>query len=286
MKSIPIRTLDSREEAVVAEGFSIRTLESILNGKDLMQERHRHDFFFIIVVERGRGDHEVDFMSYKVKDHSIFFLRPGQVHRLNLKASSTGYVIEFSRDYVYSHDKESNQLLRKASGKNFCQFGSSGFKKINSVLNSLFEEYETRQGGYREALRANMKLFFIQLIRQRKTMSSSSNKEKGYQQERLEEFLELVETQLTTNKQVRHYADAMNLSQYQLNAITKESLGKTSSEIIDEYVVLEAKRYLIATSNQVSQIAYQLGYDDASYFIRFFKKHTGHSPEAFRNNSK
>jgi AraC-like DNA-binding protein len=76
----------------------------------------------------------------------------------------------------------------------------------------------------------------------------------------------------------------LNLSNYQLNAITKTTLGKTCSEVIDEYIILESKRNLLATSNQVTQIAFHLGYEDVSYFIRFFKKHTGYSPEAFRNN--
>jgi AraC family transcriptional activator of pobA len=49
-------------------------------------------------------------------------------------------------------------------------------------------------------------------------------------------------------------------------------------------VILEAKRCLLATSNQVNQTAYRLGYEDVSYFIRFFKKQTGYSPEAFRNS--
>ncbi|MBL7932446.1 MAG: AraC family transcriptional regulator, partial [Bacteroidia bacterium] len=73
---------------------------------------------------------------------------------------------------------------------------------------------------------------------------------------------------------------------YQLNSITKSLLGKTCSEIINEQIILEARRYLLATSNQVNQIAYQLGYEDVSYFIRFFKKHTGHSPDSFRQNFK
>jgi AraC-like DNA-binding protein len=76
----------------------------------------------------------------------------------------------------------------------------------------------------------------------------------------------------------------MNLSSYQLNAITKKTLGKTCSQLINEYILLEAKRYLLATSEQVNQIADHLGYEDVSYFIRFFKKNTGHSPEAFRYN--
>ena len=103
-------------------------------------------------------------------------------------------------------------------------------------------------------------------------------------QERLDKFLELVEANVSTHKKVSEYADMLNLSAYQLNAITKRAVGKTSSDIIDEYIILESKRYLLATSNQVNQIAYQLGFDDVSYFIRFFRKHTGQTPDSFRNN--
>ena len=82
------------------------------------------------------------------------------------------------------------------------------------------------------------------------------------------------------------YAEMLHLSNYQLNAITKTTLNKTASELINEYMILEAKRNLLATSNLVNQIADDLGHEDVSYFIRFFKKHTGYSPEAFRQNFK
>ena len=67
----------------------------------------------------------------------------------------------------------------------------------------------------------------------------------------------------------------MNLSPYQLNEITKSSVGKTASELINEHIILETKRYLLATPNQVKEIADQLGYEDNSYFIRFFKNTPG-----------
>jgi AraC-like DNA-binding protein len=87
-------------------------------------------------------------------------------------------------------------------------------------------------------------------------------------------------------KNVSHYADLLSLSPYQLNAITKASVGKTASDLITEQIILEAKRYLLATPNQIKDVADHLGYEDVSYFIRFFKKHTGHSPDAFRRNFK
>jgi AraC-like DNA-binding protein len=74
----------------------------------------------------------------------------------------------------------------------------------------------------------------------------------------------------------------LNLSSYQLNAIAKAAVGKNVSELINDQIILEARRNLLATSNQVKEIADQLGYEDVSYFIRFFRKQTGYSPEAFR----
>ncbi len=98
--------------------------------------------------------------------------------------------------------------------------------------------------------------------------------------------MELLEKHIATNKQVANYTDMMNLSPYQLNEITKSSIGKTASEMINEHILLETKRYLLATPNQIKDIADQLGFEDPSYFIRFFKKHTGQSPQEFRNNFK
>jgi AraC-like DNA-binding protein len=91
---------------------------------------------------------------------------------------------------------------------------------------------------------------------------------------------------MATHKHVSQYAGMMNLSSYQLNAITRMTLGKSCSELINEFIILESKRSLLATSNQINQIAYQLGYEDVSYFIRFFKKHIGQTPEVFRTNHR
>jgi AraC family transcriptional regulator, transcriptional activator of pobA len=96
----------------------------------------------------------------------------------------------------------------------------------------------------------------------------------------------LLRTHITTQKQVSTYAGMLNLSVFQLNKITRETVDKPASELINEQIILEAKRYLLATSYQVKDIADQLGYEDISYFIRFYKKHTGITPEAFRKNSR
>ncbi|WP_281321838.1 helix-turn-helix domain-containing protein [Flavobacterium aestivum] len=287
MENIPIRHIhEIQKEPNLSGRFSIRDIQVLLEGKDMVQELHRHDFFYMLVLEKGSGYHEIDFTEYEICNHSVFLMRPGQVHQLTLKAGSTGYLIHFKTEFFYSQSKLSQQLLRKVSHINFCNLDDSGFKNLYTILASVFKEYCNKLEGYEEVIQSNLNIFFIELIRHRQNKKASATDNNPYAQEQLEKFLELLEANITQYKQVSQYADILNLSTYQLNAITKEVLGKTCSELINEHIILESKRSLLATSNQVNQIAYHLGYDDVSYFIRFFKKHTGHSPEAFRRNFK
>ena len=284
MKNIPVRHIKaSPSEMNFSEGFSIRDVQELLAGKDMVQELHRHDFFYILALKKGAGHHEIDFASYEVCNHSIFFMRPGQVHQHTLKAGSTGYLLAFSPHFYHPHDKASNQPLRKVSATNFYPLDANRFNKLFPLLTYIFQEYTDKEEGYGEVIKSNLGIFFIELVRQNSKVPSSTNAH-TYAQERLGEFLELLEKHIASHKQVAQYGEMLNLSPYQLNAITKATLGKTSSELINEHIILESKRYLLATSNQVNQIAYYLGYEDVSYFIRFFKKHTGYSPEAFRQH--
>lgn len=272
MDKIPIRHINAiYKEPDFSKSFSIRNIDGLLAGRDMVQELHRHDFFYVLALKKGSGDHEIDFTPYTIGDNSVFFMRPGQVHRLVLKAGSTGYLMQF-RDDIF---------LPKASTFNHYQLDDSGFQMVHMLLTYIFREEAEKKEKYQEVIKANMDIFLIELARQQN--SRSSDHADLYIQERLEKLLELLETEIYSYKQVSQFAALLNLSPYQLNAITKTTLGKTCSELINEYIILEAKRQILATSSQINQIADRLGYEDVSYFIRFFKKHSGYSPEAFRH---
>lgn len=283
MEIIPTKYLDSiRKEPLLSGSFSIRDIRELLSDKPMVQELHRHDFFFLLALKKGAGVHEIDFTSYEVDDHTLFFMRPGQVHHLTLQKESSGFLMQFKTDFHHPNDPSSKQLLRKASGCNYHRLDADQYEKLDVLLNSIYQEYSHRKEYHLETIKANLSIFYVELIRL--CGEGVINPPNSYEQERLEEFLRLLETHISSHKQVSFYAQMLNLSAFQLNAITKNLLGKTSSKLITEQLVLESKRYLLATSNQVKEIAFHLGYDDVSYFIRFFKKHSGFSPEAFRNN--
>lgn len=279
MPKIPVRHI---KEPGFTGGFTIRRIADLLNGEDLQQEVHRHDFYLLLLIEKGKGSHAIDFVPYPVTDNSLFFLRPGQVHELALKAACSGYLIEFSPAF-YTTAAAGAAVFRKVSHKNHCKLQAKRFQRIYALAEQLMEEYEERDENYLQAIKARLDLLFIELLRQSKNPHVVKSDKATYAQEKLEAFTELLERNFTTHKKPADYAALLHLSNYQLNALTREAINKSSSEVITDYLLLEAKRQLLATSNQVNQIAYDMGFQDPSYFIRFFKKHTGLSPQEFRS---
>lgn len=287
MKKIPVRHIAPPTSAPAMSGkFNIREVQQILGGTDVVHDIHKHDFYFVLVLQKGQGIHEIDFIEYKVHDDIIFILRPGQVHRLELKAGTTGFLMEFDKTFYHRKDATTDDRWKKAFSKNYCEVQAGRFTKLYTLLSTMFNEFTEMQEGYIEAIKANLDLFFIEYVRQSPNPKNIAKTESGYVGERFEELVYLLEENIISTKNVSQYADMLNLSAYQLNAITKSTVGKTLSELINEQITLEAKRNLLATSNQIKDIAWDLGYEDVSYFIRFFKKHTGHSPDAFRKKFK
>lgn len=193
-------------------------------------------------------------------------------------------MIQFNIDFYSSDDKTSQTSLTKISQQNYYELKEATFQKVLSVLTYIFQEYHDKHENYIEIIKANLRIFFLELMREQN--NNPTDDTNLYTQERLDEFRTLLETHIRTHKPIAAYAEMLHLTPYQLNNITKTLVNKKASELITEAIILESKRYLLATSNQVNQIADYMGYEDVSYFIRFFRKHTGFSPETFRKNFK
>ncbi|MEX0313123.1 MAG: helix-turn-helix domain-containing protein [Allomuricauda sp.] len=264
--------------------FIIRDITQLLEKIPMVQELHRHDFYFVLALEHSSGQHHIDFTPYPVGDHCVFFMRPGQVHDLKLDQGSTGFVMQFTSDFFDNCSMDSRLLLRSCSNTALYSFNATEYTTVTSPLHSILDEFSKKRPGHEKMIKAQLDIFLIEILRQQQAKVPNLKGPDLYPRERLEAFLELLETYLHRHKKVSDYAEMLHLSTYQLNNITKTGLGKTCSQVINDQVILESKRRLLATSNQVKEIAFQLGYQDVSYFIRFFKKQTGQSPDAYRQN--
>lgn len=282
MKQLPVRYISTgRKEPEMAGNFSIRSISSVLAGEAMVQPLHRHDFYYILAIASGTGTHEIDFVPYPVEGGSIFIMRPGQVHRLNLDSATEGYIMQFGIGFYAPREKAAAQSFSKAAAINRHKPETQRFGKLLAILENILAEYTAAEENYPDAIRAALALLFIGLAR---GLETQHTQDVMHRQELIEKFIAYLETNIHSHKKVSDYAGMLNVSLYQLNSATKAALGKTASDLINAQVILEAKRCLLATTRQVNQIAYRLGYDDVSYFIRFFRQQTGHTPEAFRQN--
>lgn len=285
MKEIPVRRLEARSLAQLSEEFNIRSMDTAMGAKDMVQPLHRHDHYFLLVLEQGKGSHACDFRSHELTPRTIYCMRPRQVHRLELKVGANGYFIQFKPEFLATGDPSVQHVLRRAGRMEVFQADPDHFTALLHLLDRIARECASGKEGHVPIVRAYFNAFLAELVLGAGA-STAADEKSSYTRDRLEELLELIEAHVHSTKEVSAYAELMHLSTYQLNAIAKAGRGRTCSELITDQLLLEAKRYLLATTDQVNQVADRLGYDDPSYFIRFFRKHTGLTPEAFRQRSR
>lgn len=246
---------------------------------------HRHDFYQIVWMTRGSGPHVIDSVDYPVRKNSLYFLSPGQVHSLGLSRDATGYVMNFSAEFflLRPQDKDSlNQIPFFAIDHAKCALYVSDeqAEALREVMNRIEEEYYARQPGYQDILRLYLHAF---LMLARRFSSSLEEKRVALREYVLtRKFRMLVEDRFLTLTSAREYSELLNVTERHLSEAARKATGSTANEIIRERLMLEAKRMLIHSGLNISQIAHRLNFDDPAYFSRFFKKHTGLTPGDYK----
>jgi AraC-like DNA-binding protein len=99
-------------------------------------------------------------------------------------------------------------------------------------------------------------------------------------------FTTLLEANFNKTRSANFYASELGVTYKHLNTISKALVNKTAKTVIDDYVILQAKRNLINSSIKSTQLAYKLGFEDATNFTKYFKKNTGLTPKSFKNAIK
>ncbi|MPS73255.1 MAG: helix-turn-helix domain-containing protein [Chryseobacterium sp.] len=272
--------------------FYFNTLkEHLLKSHKHIEKPHRHDFYACMIFTKGTGIHEIDFQKYDVSPGSLFFMSPGQVHSWQLSEDTDGYIFFHSQGFFDLHFV--NEKLRQ-----YPFFGSVLFprkiqleeQKTIGILN-LFKQIRTENSSS-ELLSENL---IISLLSQLYINCSRLFSELSFNEttqtnpiyiQHYQHFEELLELNFIKEKSANQYAKWMNISTKHLNRITQTVVHKTASEVISDRIILEAKRLLIYLDESLVDIAFSLGYEEYSYFVRVFRKKTGLTPSLFVKDNK
>ena len=249
---------------------------------------HTHSFYQIIWFKSKKGNHSIDFKNYQIKENRLFFIAKNQVHFFEDRKDYEGYLIHFNESFILSNETDINFFLTYSIFNNNEEPYFQIPKELESQIVSYFtqiaiETKNTIEFGNKSILSYLLKSMLLTVERE-KRKSLKSDTFKTNQNSAFLKFRDLLENNFHKNWSVANFANELFISTKTLNSITKKEIGKTVSQIIIDRIILESKRKLIHSNAYVNQIAYDLGFKDPYYFIKYFKKHVNCSPTEFRNS--
>lgn len=243
---------------------------------------HKHNNYFeIIYLSGGSGFHTIDFRKFEVTPPVIFFVRQEQTHHFDLEGEPAGFVAILKRTFVQkSLDNELKLLLTKLSSQHCLSVSDN--QTIDQLFQLLAKEYIVNSEQSFHIIEGLLKALLAKILSIAKPAIRSSELRSDLYQS----FLELLQAGTVVKNSVQFYAEQLNTSPQNLNAACRKAIDQSSTEVLANFIISEAKRLLLYTNNTVSQIALTLDFIDASHFVKYFKRITGQTPQSFRLSSE
>lgn len=283
MDTIPLHDFTKDDHHSIP--FQIKTLEE--NPKYDPQIPHRHNFYQIFYFDKGDGEIEIDYEHIQINDNSIYFISPGQVHKISPSKCATGFVIYFSREFYSLTPVAYENLLDLPFFNNNVSLPfinlSPDSSEIFQLCLSMEKEFKLKNEGSNSILWTYLHLL---ILRSKSYYKPNKGEKRSFYKASvlLLKFNRMIESDFKEKHSVHEYISALTVTPELLNDECKKMLGKNASELISDRIVLEAKRMLLYSELSNKEIAFYLNFNDPSYFSRFFKKKTGFSPKDFRKS--
>lgn len=253
---------------------------------------HVHTFYEIIWFREGGGTHTVDFREYPIEKNTLFFLAPGQVHFFDHAVEHKGLLIRFCTDFLKKENTDEDiyikyNLFNSFDSRPYCVISEETAQRLLLVLRKIEEEQANEHLiGHIDMLRSLTKIFLILLHRHCEKNDANPINDTKSSHRLFVQFRKTLEQQYTQMHTVKEYADYLNVSAKTLSNCVLECSGKTPLSFINDRIALEAKRLVRFSNMMIKEIADYLGFEDPSYFVKFFKRQTGYLPSSFREQEE
>ncbi len=241
---------------------------------------HKHDNYFeLIFLSEGEGFHWIESERFQIKTPEFYFLQPGQMHCWQFTSIPKGVVVLFREAFFNDvHNSETVNLYKLLTKKIRIPITSKARGEF--IMNEVFTEYHTNSTYSVQIIQGLLKAIFGRLLQ----LAESIAPLEGLPKSQCDKFLELLSTKCPGLHKVKDFASLLNTTPQNLNASCMKQTGKSAGRLISNQVLIEAKRYLLHSENTINEIALMLCYNDASYFVKFFKKAEGITPLQYRQN--
>ncbi|MCR5132154.1 MAG: AraC family transcriptional regulator [Prevotella sp.] len=253
---------------------------------------HAHDYYQLMWFWQGVGCHHIDFADEVLQSGRIFVVSPGQLHQFKPCEKTEGIIIQFDDSFF---TQEGNKLENIIKYDVFNVFDRPPYYLISDQtadrLRGIAEEIKREaldndKFAHDQYIHNLVKMFLIILIRE----GLRNDHEQIYNNSaaclNFVNFRKELDRNYRRCHTVHEYASMLGMSVKTLTNSTLKCSGLAPLKIINNRLIVEAKRMLMSTPKLVKEIAYELGFDDDSYFVKFFRRQVGMLPTEFREKEK
>ena len=251
---------------------------------------HRHDFFELFWIREGHGQVSCDLNCFEYRANTLLVMSPGQIHTWRHASETQGIIAGFSPEFLAVNSEQPGLLaklpfLYPEQLDPILYLDETEGDRIDCLLRQFQDLARLPAPGQDDVARGFL-LILLSHMRQLFAHRAPSTEKpiRGESELLVQRFRLALEEHLPRIVEVGEFAELLNVSRTHLNNGLRRYTGHSASELIHERMILEAKRRLLHSTLTIAEIAYELRFQDPSYFGRFFRKYTGVTPGAYRES--
>lgn len=256
---------------------------------------HRLDKYMIFMNIEGESIHTIGDEQYLVKENTLCFVSPEMIRSWKGETElQNGFVVMFSDVFFYQGCADKKFLeefpLFQLGGTPLLNLSIDEANEYMSIFKMMHKEYRNKNEYSSAILRSQLQLFIHKANAKFRTSTTFENEKfsasirlvKSFKKLFTTDFMVLGQGKAILHKNIAEYADALGVTQNHLNDTVKQVTGRSAGQLIRYHLALHATSCLMHSEQNISEIAYKLGFEDPAYFARFYKNQTGKSPTEFR----
>lgn len=263
--------------------IELKDLSFIQQLPHLLGRPHRVAFYQLLWIKEGVFVCQIDFEKVHLKPGEMLVITPGQVCAFDIINEYKGSLVLFTTSF-FSRTEEDTHFLYTAEILNPAVL----IKKIalcpellTNLITLLENELNRKEEKLHSAIAQNyLRILLLEAERGVNTVDLKVNTTL------VRDFYQAVEIHFKHNRNSNFYSNLLGVSEKVLTKICKDFIGKTPKLYIDERIILEAKRLLSYSDQTIKMISFELGFEEPTNFIKYFRKHTKETPKSFREAQK
>lgn len=285
--AIPTFYLYGEPHRAVQDGFiHVEQLDDRSRASDWKIKPHAHaDLAQLFVVGAGGGTMQADERALSFRAPAVLVVPAGVVHGFSWRNESSGAVVTLSQSYLSQVAERFTDIAAIFVEPRALALEQAAVETMLESAAALQQELGWGAAGHHAAVEAQMLGLLVSVLRQFGSMHASPHATPGQQAALVARYRERISARFRRREAVSRHAEALGTSETSLRAACARIARRSPAAILDERAMLEARRALRYTNLSVAEIGYAIGFGDPAYFSRFFTRHAGCSPRAYRRDT-